>query len=230
MKQFELHLHLGLPIITDHGGQKLLIDTGSPVSFCESGEINLTGQHVKVPKSYLQANAAYLQENLQMDIDGLIGLNILCQSSFTIDYQAKSFIIYDLDDESKGDDYDLYFPTNPSFLQIPVMINNQQANIILDTGAHISYINPEFVHVDKNGLQKTMDFNPVLGRFEVSLIDDFTYQLGDTNFMHEMGLSTPEISNILKQLKVSGVFGFELFRRIVLQYNKQDNKIGIRIQ
>lgn len=230
MKRFELHLHLGLPIITDNEGQKLLIDTGSPVSFCESGEMNITGQPVKVPKSYSQANAAYLRGHLQMEIDGLIGLNILCQSSFSIDYQTTSFTLYEHDDEITGDDDSLYFPWSPSFLQIPVMINNQQANIILDTGAHISYINPEFVNIDTDGLRKTMDFNPLLGRFEVSLIDAFTYQLGGTSFTHEMGLSTPAISNVLRQFKVSGVFGLALFQRIVLHYYKKDNKIGIRIQ
>lgn len=229
MQNFELLLHKGLPIITDKLGQKFIVDTGSPSSFCDSGQVDLYDGIVNVPKKIMQVDAAYLQENVGIQLDGLLGLDILSKKSFSIHYSSSLFTIYDHQDELHAEEGSQYFEATAMFLKIPVSINGASVNLILDTGAHISYLNPEFVRVDMNTLRITNDFNPLLGNFEVSIIDEFEYSINGKVISHEVGVSPNQLVNMLNQLRAGGVFGYELFNKIDFYYLKDENRIAIKI-
>ena len=223
MIKFDLQLHNGLPIITDKLGHKLLLDTGSPSSFCEMGQIDMFGDPIRTQRNLMQSNSEYLISNLKIHLDGLLGLDILKMKSFSINYQELSFTILD-GIPSKND---LYRFPNSSYFKIPVQINEISIDLILDTGAHISYLNPEFINVDTLNLRKTTDFNPILGNFEVSLVDHFSYTINETQLDHEIGLAPSNLANMLRQMGVAGVFGYELFKLIDFYYLKEDNSIAL---
>jgi hypothetical protein len=228
MQNFELFLHKGLPIITDKLGQKFIVDTGSPSSFCESGQVDIYDGVINVPKKIMQVNAAYLQENVGIQLDGLLGLDILGKKSFSIQYNSLSFTIYDSINELHLGDGLQYFEATPMFFKIPVRINNASVHLILDTGAHISYLNPEFVSVDTNTLRRTNDFNPLLGNFEVSVVDELEYSINGKSITHEVGLSPNQLVSMLGQLRVGGVFGYELFNKMDFYYLKDEFRIALK--
>jgi hypothetical protein len=228
MQNFELLIHKGLPIITDKLGQKFIVDTGSPSSFCVSGQVDLYHGIVNIPKKIMQVDAAYLQENVGIPLDGLLGLDILAKKSFSIHYSSLLFTIYDHQDELHIEDGSQYFEATAMFFKIPVSINGASVNLILDSGAHISYLNPEFVRVDTNTLRRTNDFNPLLGNFEVSIVDEYEYSINGKTITHEVGLSPNQLVTMLGQLRVGGVFGYELFNKIDFYYLKEENRIAIR--
>ena len=228
MQNFKLLLHKGLPIITDKLGQKFILDTGSPSSFCESGQIDLYDGVVNVPKKIMQVNAVYLQENVGIQLDGLLGLDILGKKSFSIQYNSLSFTIYDSINELHLGDGIQYFEATPMLFKIPVSINDASVNLILDTGAHISYLNPMFVNVDTSVLRRTNDFNPMLGNFEVSILDEFEYSIHGNTIRHEVGISPSQLVNILGQLGAGGVFGYELFNKMDFYYLKDENRIALK--
>jgi hypothetical protein len=143
--------------------------------------------------------------------------------SFSINYQELSFTI--LDEIPVRND--LHRFPNSSYLKIPVQITGNNINLILDTGAHISYLNPEFVNVDTLNLRKTTDFNPILGNFEVSLVDHFSYTINETQLDHEIGLAPSNLANMLRQMGVAGVFGYELFKLIDFYYLKEEKSIAL---
>ena len=225
MIKFDLQLHNGLPIITDKLGHKLLLDTGSPSSFCETGQIDMFGDPIRTQRNLMQANSEYLISNLKIHLDGLLGLDILKMKSFSINYQELSFTI--LDEIPVRND--LHRFPNSSYLKIPVQITGNNINLILDTGAHISYLNPEFVNVDTLNLRKTTDFNPILGNFEVSLVDHFSYTINETQLDHEIGLAPSNLANMLRQMGVAGVFGYELFKLIDFYYLKEEKSIALSL-
>jgi hypothetical protein len=225
MNKFDLELHNGLPIITDKLGNKLLLDTGSPSSFCATRQIDLFGNIIKTPKNIMQVNAEYLISNLKIHLDGLLGLDLLKMKSFSINYKELSFTI--LDDMPVRNDLQR-FP-DASFFKIPAQISGNNINLILDTGAHISYLNPEFIKVDTLNLRQTTDFNPILGNFEVRLVDHFSYSISEIQLDHEIGLSPNNLASMLRQMAVDGVFGYELFKVIDFYYLKEENCIAIGI-
>ena len=69
MIKFDLQLYNGLPIITDKLGHKLLLDTGSPSSFCEMGQIEMFDDPIRTPKNLMQANSEYLISNLKIQFN-----------------------------------------------------------------------------------------------------------------------------------------------------------------
>lgn len=228
MQNFELLLHNGLPTITDKLGQKFILDTGSPSSFCVSGQLDLYDGVINVPKKIMQVDAAYLQQNVGIQLDGLLGLDVLCKKSFSILYNSLSLTIYDDIKELHQENEMQYFEVTATFFKIPVSINGTSTNLILDTGAHISYLNPEFVRVDTNTLRRTNDFNPLLGNFEVSILDEFEYLINGKTINHEVGLSPNQLISMLGQLRVGGVFGYELFNKIDFHYLKEENRIALK--
>ena len=88
-------------------------------------------------------------------------------------------------------------------------------------------MNPELVNVDTLNLRKTTDFNPILGNFEVSLVDNFSYTINEIQLDHEIGLAPSNLANMLRQMSVGGVFGYELFKVIDFYYFKEENNIAI---
>jgi hypothetical protein len=225
MNKFDLELHNGLPIITDNLGNKLLLDTGSPTSFCETSQIDIFGNIIRTSRNIMQVNAEYLISNLKIHLDGLLGLDLLKMKSFSINYKELSFTI--LDDMPVRNGLQR-FP-NSSYFKIPAQISGNNINLILDTGAHISYLNPEFVKVDTLNLRRTTDFNPILGNFEVRLVDHFSYSINEIQLDHEIGLSPNNLASMLRQMAVDGVFGYELFKVIDFYYLKEENCIAIGI-
>ena len=124
---------------------------------------------------------------------------------------------------------DLHRFPDSSFFKIPVQATGNNINLILDTGAHISYLNPEFVNVDTLNLRKTTDFNPILGNFEVSLVDHFSYAINEIQLDHEIGLAPSNLANMLRQMSVAGVFGYELFKVMDFYYLKEENTIALSL-
>jgi hypothetical protein len=227
MQNFELLLQKGLPILTDKLGKKFIVDTGSPSSFSGNGQLDLGDGIINLPKNIRQVDIIYLQDNVGIQLDGLLGLDILSKKAFSIHYHSLLFSIYDNINEIKTTEGAQYFEATPMFLKIPVLINNIRTSLILDTGAHNSYLNPEFVNVDISKLRQTNDFNPLMGNFEVKIVDELEYSINDIIISHEVGISPNQLVNMLNQLRVGGVFGYELFNKIDFYYLKDDNRVAI---
>jgi hypothetical protein len=68
---------------------------------------------------------------------------------------------------------------------------------------------------------------PILGNFEVNLVDHFSYTINETQMDHEIGLAPSNLANMLRQMGVAGVFGYELFKLIDFYYFKEENSIAL---
>ena len=67
--EFDLRMSRG-HVLFDGGAGLLLVDTGSPWSFHESGRIRLCGEESPIPTSLPDADSAYVSENVGEPVSG----------------------------------------------------------------------------------------------------------------------------------------------------------------
>ena len=99
--QYSLTLIDSVPAISTAYGKYLLIDTGSPSSFSETGEIEIAKVQYPVPTIlYGKVTAAYLQNAMHhSNITGLVGMDIISKSFYEFDYTNLVLNIISLDNE-----------------------------------------------------------------------------------------------------------------------------------
>ena len=67
--------------------KKLLIDTGSPISISNEGEIEIFGMTYRSSKNYLGLNIEGISKGVEYDLNALIGGDILKNHIFQIDFK-----------------------------------------------------------------------------------------------------------------------------------------------
>ena len=64
MKEYRIEQVRGHILIVDDLGSKVLVDTGSPLSFHADGVMEIDGENFRVPTSLPEADSAYVTENV----------------------------------------------------------------------------------------------------------------------------------------------------------------------
>ena len=156
-------------IIVDCSNGEYLLDTGSPLSY--TFDLHQTGVEIDriiYPLTYMpDFNLEKIYQTIGSEIKGIIGLDILNRTNFTLIKR----------DESGGD---IYFSFQPRFgrkwplkpgirLRMNVTINGLDAVYLVDTGANISYIRHNFVRKANPLIKEVSDYNPNLGELKSNL-------------------------------------------------------------
>ena len=208
------------PIIMDNG-LNILVDTGSPISFHPSGLLILGQEQYSVLSSVPGVSTQYLSEKVGCEIHGLLGMDII--NSQPLLFSLKDGLMF-WDDDAEYSNHFKMFPLGPlsgGLVAITISVNGQDANMIIDSGAPISYIHPNFVAgLESAGIMD--DFSPFIGNFQtetfVCEVDTLT---GQETYTQRFGVPPQIISLTLAQLHADGVIGIELFKRYRLQFNNR---------
>lgn len=202
-------------------GQNILIDTGSPLSFHPSGSLVLRDNKLSVPTSIPSVSTQYISENVGCKIHGLLGMDII--NRMPVLFSLKNgFMLLD-DDAGYFNRFKMY-PISPlagGLVAITIMVNGRKANMIIDSGAPISYIHRSFVSgLESVGIMD--DFSPLYGNFKtetfVCEVDTLTDQ---ETYSQRFGIPPQNVSITFDMLHVDGVIGIELFKRYRLQFKNQ---------
>ncbi|MCR4603354.1 MAG: retropepsin-like domain-containing protein [Prevotella sp.] len=198
--------------------QHLLIDTGSPFSFHASGTMKLCGEEIAVRTSIPETTSSYLSEKVGAQIEGILGMDMINRYPLLVDVKNK-FIF--LDDDAIYDRKCQGLAKGLSaanfYVGISIMVNNKKAKMIVDTGAHISYIHHTFT--DGLKVESTeKDFSPYIGEFQtdtymckVNLLEEgFSYE-------QTFGNLPSVIGSAVSMLGIDGIIGIDLFKRYRLQ-------------
>lgn len=193
--------------------QKIILDTGSPLSFHKSGAICI-GERLEVPISLPGISCNYLSEKIGCDVYGLIGMDII--SRFATLISVKDGFVF-FNDDVKNYDRFVRCHNNSGLLCINLKINGRIAKMIVDSGAKVSYINNGYVAgvVEESC---AYDYSPYIGDFQTSLYNCKTELLvcGIT-YEQQYGTPPPLLANILSQFGVDGIIGIEFFKRFRIQ-------------
>jgi hypothetical protein len=199
----------------------ILIDTGSPISFHPSGVLNFGQKNFCVHSSVPGVSTQYLCEKVGCDINGLLGMDVINRQPMLFSLK-NGFLLWD-DDAKYINRFNMY-PLGAlagGLIAITISVNGMTANMIVDSGAPISYIHPNFVAgLECAGIMD--DFSPFIGNFQTrTFICEVDTLTGQGVYSQRFGAPPQIISLTLAQLNADGVIGIELFKRFRIQFNNR---------
>ena len=154
-------------IVVNIAEKHYLIDTGSPISFNYDGIKSLKA----ADKTLVFWHEPLCDKNeldalTGISISGIIGMDIIKQTGLAIDLENKLIDFSSSPDSFNIDDYvrlsfslfmGQYIVTNDIFL------GSQLKNVIIDTGAYISYISAKLESLFEGTGEAYEDFSPEFG-------------------------------------------------------------------
>ncbi len=204
---FNFELYEGL-LIGQIGDQKLIIDTGAPLSFAREG-IDMDGLVTEVSTEFMGYDADYLSEKTSIHVDGILGCDILNEYSFCIDYK-KQKIIFNSDTlpvKTKG--IEMHEAMGMPYA-LDVICAGKKQRCYLDTGASVSYMEPGDLAIC-NSVGHYEDFNPVFGDFSTELYQCPTEVAGHA-FDAKCGQLPDSASMLLPMMGVTGILGVDILK------------------
>lgn len=200
-----------------------LVDTGAPYSVGRNSEINILGKDYNLSSDYLGITVDKISEYIGTNIDILLGADILSDMYFQINLQDKLLCmdrtLIDIDGETMSVEL---------FMNIPLIefeIRGQKIRAFLDTGAKLSYLDPELTK-DYESIGTETDFYPGVGQFSTP-----TYEVPITLLDQEYRVvfgNLPELLQMtLMMANTNGILGNDLFRYFTVSFALQDGSITL---
>ena len=210
MTEYEIKLSKGHVLIHDGEGW-LLVDTGSPLSFHESGHINLAGVSRRVFRFFPGVDAAYVSDKVGERVGGLVGMDILGGVPVKIDLPAGK-LTFGCTTEGMTRVPSKTILTG--HVLVDMIVNGLPARLVLDTGAPISYVDTSFTE----GLAPVgtgVDFMPGFSGDDTheTPIFEFPASFAGREFMMKAGHLPKEKQMEVSLVGASGAVGYELFSR-----------------
>lgn len=208
-------------IITHIDGKSILIDTGSPFSLGDCRSIQLLGNNYSLYSKCLNFSIDDISELLGKKVNVLLGGDILRDIYFYINCDKKIIQFSSEPLSINGEQILIVLENNVPTLDLQINGNNFKA--FLDTGAKISYIDPEITSNYKS-IGRANDFYPGLGRFETNIYE-VPITLGSYSFTIVAG-NLPDILQMLSFILNSKVFlGNDIFKFFNVYFSYRDKKI-----
>lgn len=222
-KNYYINLYDGHLIIED-AGRTLLLDTGSPMSLTQLDGFEFMGKRFKGMPSFGGKGIKDISRQLGKEIDVLVGLDVMAEFTFKIDYANRNLKVTDEVMDYSGSAVTVR-KTMLGALIIKMEIDGTVYDFVLDTGAKISYINRKATSNDIPSAERE-DFNPMMGTFKTPIFPkqvsfggkSFQCQFGNLPHMAEMALSMAGIE---------GVIGFDLFNAFDTVLDIRNGKLTI---
>ena len=215
MVRKKIELKNGHIVIGD--GEGVVIDTGSPASFHQSGCIIIGDEPISVPQSYSGVTCEYLSEQIGCEINGLIGMDIINTHCVTI--SLKDELLF-FNDDAEYVSFEEVKHNNEGLIIVGIMINNVYAKMIVDSGAKISYASNSIVEKGRY-VCNADDFSPYFGKFDTPLyacqIDPLLNTMNEVSYEFNFGIPPKELSIVLEKNGVDGILGVDFFKRYRLQ-------------
>jgi hypothetical protein len=214
IETFDVSRDHGIPVVT-MAGARLILDTGSPVSFARNGSINLGGSEHQVPVDCWAGNPDRLGELLGSPIDGLLGCDLLAGRILDLDCPAgrAHLISGDTSPETPcwlANAIPLSFSTAMGVPVVQLSVNGRQAAAGVDTGAAVCFAAP-FLLANTTLLGRHHDFHPGFGRFETDL-HLVSIDLGDGASPVDVAAAAapPALTPLLPGLGLQAILGGDL--------------------
>lgn len=204
-KEFVINNFNGHLLISENG-MTMLIDTGSPLSISDTG-LEFCGKHFDQFNNLI--NIDQIAKRVGMHIDALIGYDIISQFSVLIDYPGQRITFSDkpMTLEGAGSMPLVIFMGIP---KIRLSVHGQEGPYFLDTGARISYVDPQVTN-GMTAVGEEEDFYIGFGNFR-TLVFNVEVMLGQHQFNVRFGnLPGPLNAALIGRIDVHGIIGYDLF-------------------
>jgi len=132
----------------------------------------------------LTQDLSTVSTSLGLQIDGIIGLDVLSQSSFTIDYKSRRLRFGPIQDSTVG----VPFETGPPFVTVRVLLQDKTRRLLVDTGASAAMLFQ--THIGDIAPLQRLDTNSAAnlgGQFQRIKVAFKDMQLGETKLGPQIG-------------------------------------------
>ena len=167
MTEYRIELVRGHIIVNDDRGSRVLIDTGSPLSFHSEGLIALGGESFEVPSSLMGTDSDYVSDNVGVRVDGLVGMDILGDGVLIDVPRGRIVLGHPTDGMTRVPSKGMF-----GYMAAEMDIRGRRATILIDTGAPTSYVSPSLTE-GLSAVDNVTDFNPMVpgGTFETPIFE-----------------------------------------------------------
>jgi hypothetical protein len=188
--------------------RRFLIDTGAPFSVADASPIEFAGGSYRAQKTYMGVSPESLSRNVGTSIDTLVGADILNQYDIFIDPTTQTLDVSENELPLTGQALEL-----DDVMGIPiieVMVGEDKVRMFFDTGAKLSYLDPQRI----NGFESIgteTDFYPGIGDFSTNVFDVPIMLAGETLFLR-VGNLPALLQMSLMMADTGGILGTAILR------------------
>lgn len=204
-------------IIVDISGRKALIDTGSPVTIGKRPLV-VDERHFPVRREPTEGFLAEITAQLGVDIEWLVGGDILGQYCLEIDWAVNTLFFCD-DRRQRIEGVPLL--TVSGIPVIKINLNGKEVLAYFDTGAKISYANESLVEM-LSVTGRAKDFYPGHESFETEL-RTVRCELVNVGFEISCGVLPAALQSMVSG-KISAIIGADFFKTfpwVMIDYTSQ---------
>lgn len=220
MKQFQLQLFNGHPIIND-GENRILIDTGAPSTIHASDSLNFCSENFRCSTNYRGLTVSKISDMLGTEITTLLGTDILLGFKILLEYQNQIIAFNKQEIDIDGTQADI-----SNFMGIPIIkmtVDNKELKFFLDTGAKLSYLSDNLTS-NYESVGTDEDFYPGIGRFQTQCFEIQTL-FGDKEFVVKYGILPTQLQAMLRLAGTDGIIGFDFFNNFKVVLDLENNKL-----
>lgn len=213
-------------IIIQLDNLKGLIASGINFSLSNENSFTILGKHFSLENQYLGFSLQDVKKHLNIEVDYVIGSNVLSKFNYKINKKKKEFIFST--DAFKTEDCFPAIPLTYNFdiPNIPIQINNLGITAIFNTLSNYCYVNEKNLQTMTEIAEKE-DFMIGMGNFKAKLFQA-NYNIGGNDVILETGFYPSVISKSRFLAIDKGIIGSEVLSKYVVIVNSQNNQFFIQ--
>jgi len=220
----------GVPVI-EVEGNKVLVDTGCPLTFGNVGNLEIMGRERSIHETldgYINVN--HIAELVGENIDVMMGRDILADYCVSWDYKKGEMMFCDEACEEMNGALEILRPgmfTKQVGVLVEMNVAGNNLMTIIDTGARISYLMPEF-NEGQAAVRVEEDYNPMYGGVFRTNIYNLNTRIGDLEKTMEYGDMPEGCKRDLSMVNVQAVIGRDLFEAAKVTIDFISGKVYIQ--
>lgn len=218
---YKCYLHEG-HLLAEIGPDRVLIDTGNPISFGENKDLRIGDAEFSIPHQYMGMSVKNIGRLIRSRISAVIGADILSQFDFQIDLNkdkiAFSEDLMNLEGET------IRFESFKGIPVIPVKLNRRNIQCFLVTGAKLSFLSSSMIKALPI-VGKDTDFFPGLGEFETE-VREATVSIGNRVFKSRFGTSPQVLEQVMNMGGAKGIIGSAICLDTIVIFSGRQSKVS----
>ena len=211
-------------VLISENGNKILVDTGSPLTVHKERCFSFLGRDHSVSMSILGSSVRDLAALTGFEFTTLLGMDIISQYKVVFDYENRELTFLTEDEpDFVGTAYPLINIMGIKALRMN--INGQDLIAAIDTGAPLSYIDAELTsNVAPVGEKE--DFHPTVGRY-VTPIYSLESEFAGKRFTATYGNLPPLMAVQNKVLGINAVVGYDFLKHFKLMFDFRSGTVFV---
>jgi len=205
------------------GNDRVLIDSGAPLSIGHNPSFNLGSQRFPLQKDFMGFDVDDFSRLTGMRISVVLGADILNAFDYVIDLKNEELLISTDSIDFRGN-----ILKSDYFQGVPIIsakIDKRNVKLFFDTGAKLSYIKSS-IAPDYPVVGQDTDFYPGFGEFQVET-HKVPLLVAGHSLHQEMGILPQTLEMTLMATGIDGILGTTIFDRFKVCFSARRKQIII---